>query len=367
MDFADEAFFAKRNGQEELAKEYFEKAYQAEKRAAEQVDDPLLEPTRSVLFRSAATLAFDCGKVEEAERLVLRALLGDPPPEIESELKALFEKTQFKEHISLHGVALNAGELQLTLVGRAIGEGMAYLKEVVARLQDIEKLVYRTKARVRNQDFSRRLILPSLHGLYMSVPRTGSFSVTLKVGEEDILPLPNFDDSHDVVGEFMDCMELLQNKRFDLLRERIEVPQYFQNFVGLAKKIAPDGEDITMVGLTVLRGANERSVSFSCHRHEIPDFTQVEVHSSEFELGDNPTTVSGVLRYADALRHDHEVKLAVPEGRPWKILVPEGLMEDIVTPHWGKPVKVRGYKVKRKQKTLYLTDILETQDSSQLH
>jgi hypothetical protein len=45
------------------------------------------EPTRSVLHRSAATLALDCGEYREAERLVATALAGNPPEPIANELR----------------------------------------------------------------------------------------------------------------------------------------------------------------------------------------------------------------------------------------------------------------------------------------
>jgi hypothetical protein len=54
------------------------------------------EPTRSVLFRSAASLAIQCHKFSEAERLIAIGLSGNPPKMIVTELKALQEqiKTQ---------------------------------------------------------------------------------------------------------------------------------------------------------------------------------------------------------------------------------------------------------------------------------
>ncbi len=54
------------------------------------------EPTRSVLFRSAASLAIQCHKFSDAERLIEIGLSGNPPKMIATELKALQEqiKTQ---------------------------------------------------------------------------------------------------------------------------------------------------------------------------------------------------------------------------------------------------------------------------------
>ena len=67
------------------AKRLFEEALDLEQQAARLVDLGI-EPTRSVLFRSAARLALECGDYDTAFRLVLEARLGSPPPEIAAEL-----------------------------------------------------------------------------------------------------------------------------------------------------------------------------------------------------------------------------------------------------------------------------------------
>lgn len=50
------------------------------------------EPTRSVFYRSAASLALQCEEFRETERLIATALSGNPPNEIAEELRDLLEK-----------------------------------------------------------------------------------------------------------------------------------------------------------------------------------------------------------------------------------------------------------------------------------
>ncbi len=50
------------------------------------------EPGLSILYRSAASLALQCGKLREAERLVAKALSGNPPSEIAIELRDLLRQ-----------------------------------------------------------------------------------------------------------------------------------------------------------------------------------------------------------------------------------------------------------------------------------
>jgi tetratricopeptide (TPR) repeat protein len=93
MARADMALEARRRGDEDRARAYFCEALDDERRAAEMVaPDKSAEPTRSVLHRSAASLAAQCGQFREAERLIAVALSGDPPDEIAEELRDLIQQ-----------------------------------------------------------------------------------------------------------------------------------------------------------------------------------------------------------------------------------------------------------------------------------
>jgi len=59
--------------------------------------DLALEPTRSVLHRSAAALAWQCGEYREAERLITTALSGAPPEVIADELRDLLLRVYFEQ------------------------------------------------------------------------------------------------------------------------------------------------------------------------------------------------------------------------------------------------------------------------------
>jgi hypothetical protein len=96
MRLADEADSARRNGNLEQAREGLRRAFDHERQAADLVAaDWGLEPTRSVLHRSAASLALEYGDLREAERLIATALSGNPPDEIADELRDLLEQVYF--------------------------------------------------------------------------------------------------------------------------------------------------------------------------------------------------------------------------------------------------------------------------------
>ena len=90
MDLADQAEAAQRRKARVEAAQLFRKAFESERAAAVLfVNDFDAEPTRSVLLRSAASLALDCQEYREAERLIAAALWGNPPEELYDELREL--------------------------------------------------------------------------------------------------------------------------------------------------------------------------------------------------------------------------------------------------------------------------------------
>ena len=90
MELVDQAANARQRGDTNIAKELTKAAFAQEQAAANLVANLLdLEPTRSVLHRSAAMLAVECSVLREAERLIGRALAGYPPSDIANELRDL--------------------------------------------------------------------------------------------------------------------------------------------------------------------------------------------------------------------------------------------------------------------------------------
>ncbi|MDJ0619357.1 MAG: hypothetical protein QNJ63_21875 [Calothrix sp. MO_192.B10] len=105
MDLAEAAVTAKFRGDLEQASQLTRQAFENEQAAAALIAHQLdAEPTRSILHRSAATLAIDCGELKVAERLIATALSGNPPEEIAQELKDLFIQINLRPYLERHGI-----------------------------------------------------------------------------------------------------------------------------------------------------------------------------------------------------------------------------------------------------------------------
>ena len=122
MDLAEQADLKKLKGDKTQAKEILRQALALEAEAAQLVaEDITAEPTRSVLHRSAATLAINCGELQMAEKLIAVAIApaltgqfaGTPPLDIAEELKDLFIQINLRKYLERRGVQLAEEQLQL--------------------------------------------------------------------------------------------------------------------------------------------------------------------------------------------------------------------------------------------------------------
>ena len=253
MDSLSEAYELRKRAEEERANEKFAVAFQQERDAA-LMEQGGPEPTRSVLFSSAATIAYNYRNLAQAEKMIAFGLCGDPPEDIANELRDLLEKVNFNRHLLLRGVELQENEMQLSLSGPEAGCGVIKAEEFLSRFDAIRKMAYRIAERKRNLPFRKhgqvsRELRQQMEP-WLSVPRAASYAVTIRFGrniENDL-----FDDvsAKNVISEILYGMNVVQEKKLDMLKERIAKDDYFINMLALVKELAPDNENINFVGIT---------------------------------------------------------------------------------------------------------------------
>ena len=362
MEHAEHALVARMRGAASLAAERFREALKCEIAAIDELSE-YDEPTYSILHRSAGTLALDCNDLRTAERMAARALAKDPPPDVAQELRDLLEQIHFRSHLELKGITLGQDELQINLTGPAVGFGLVNSDEFLTRVGDSSRLIHRIVERRTKKPFRERgragRTIEKNYELFVSAPRAASFSVTLRLGSPiGQQPFPELVDAPAVVDEFMDLMGLANDSNVSEIRNRIPEPAYFRNFMGLAKKIAPDGDRIRQVGFTVVRSGSQRSVGITrCAKefgYVIPESPVVESEA---------VTVRGMLRYADATQGNNEIKVIDEKKHPHRVKIPEGMMSDIVRPMWDSMVEITG---RRENNRIVLNDIQEVGQSIEM-
>lgn len=120
-------------------------ALQLEKRA---LDKPLTEPFRSLVYRSAATIALDAGLPSDALALIGAAMATDDVPEaVSSQLRELGRTARQRSHAStsqsmwhrLRIFTTSSSQVTMGAASRALGAWLDYLKAAVAaRIKDKE-------------------------------------------------------------------------------------------------------------------------------------------------------------------------------------------------------------------------------------
>jgi hypothetical protein len=356
MSLCDSAVVAREGGDYARATELFRQAFELERKAAAAVaENQSLEPTRSVLHRSAATLAIECGDYRAAERLIATALAGDPPVEIAEELRDLLEQVNLGRHLDLRGLELAPDELQMSIEGNATGFGMAQSDEFVDRVQTSEKLILRTIERKMGRPFREtgKAIkeISRNFEVYVSVPRAASFAVTLRVGLPRKQPYLNMDlevltEPGKIIDNLLECLETFGEEDERRLRELIPEETYRRNFVALAKRLAPDGDQVKVVGLTARRhGVEKRVVLVKWH---------VEERAAQ-HVDKSSSVIVGRLLFANATSAARKkIRIVDDQGVQHALVVPEGMMADIVKPLWEDRVEATAI---RRGKTLYLQQI----------
>lgn len=149
MKLTDEALSARRNNDPQTAIQYFHAAFEAERQAAEAlfaIRD--MEPTRSILFRSAGLLALDCGEMREAERMAAAGLAGNPPADVATELRNLIKRVNSHRSMNHHNGVIEVTE---TAEAPVVSRETRVVHEVVVGKQatDFTEMVHDT---VRHTD-----------------------------------------------------------------------------------------------------------------------------------------------------------------------------------------------------------------------
>lgn len=358
MNLAEDAFHAQKSGREADAIRLFAEALELEQEAANSL--PLSEesePTRSILFRSAASLAFNSKNYEVADRLIARGLSGFPPPEIMEELKNLYEDVNFMRHLSAKGLLIDPNQWLMTISGDAIRYGGTAAEYLLVRVEKITTLFYRTTERLLKLPYRAsggvNKTIKDAYGLYINAFAPSSFAVSFQIGRPDpqTTLFPELKEAKqieptEIVDEIMSCYEIFEGKEPLKLKDKFKDEDYYQNFVGLAKQIAPDGNNVKLVGFTTIREGREKLVALRKSRKELRD--SIKSIEGETEHEDKVSVQhTGILMQANTplVGKYGTVKLIEMETKEKHMIkVPIPIMKDVVQPFYEELVTIQGYE-----------------------
>jgi hypothetical protein len=160
----------------------------------------------------------------------------------------------------------------------------------------------------------------------------------------------------EVIDELLACLDLYNRGEAQQLQQRINEDAYYRNFVNLAQTIEPDGRKVEVVGFTTVRSGVPRNVQLT---HTAIHTTTLSLNEAEAKTtkrkGDEETVqVTGTLKMADSTKNTDEIKIISAGNVSHTVVVPSGMMSDIVKPLWDTEVVVTGTQKRRK---IYLMQI----------
>ena len=348
MEFVDAAFLAGRSGNVQKEGEYNRQALEKEREAANAIHHRYdLEPSRSVLYRSAATLAFRCDELREAERLVACALASETvPSEIAEELRDLMQDVNCFRHHQLKGIELQPNELQFSMEGPAVGHGLAQVDLFNSRVTKIKSLLNQTMSRLLNPDSEASLsrAQSNAQSIFLSVPVAASYAISFRLGTmQDSLPgidqsVPGLEFSAKVIDEFMTCIEFVNGRNLEGLRDRISNEEHSRKFYSDSKEIAPDGVEIHSLGFTTTpHAAGNRTVAFITPKSVLQDL----------DIGDSTIPSEGIVEIQGLLLEANATKQKIgsiqiidSSEKKQIIQVPRESISEIVREMFGRQVTV---------------------------
>jgi hypothetical protein len=350
MELLDKAQIAKLNKDIKLSHDLKLLAYEKESQAASMLLNEDIEPSRSILYRSAASIAFDLGLFTEAEKLVCTGLVGNPPEWVAEELRDLYEDINQGRHLELKGVHLSEEEFQMSFEGNDVGNGFARFEDYLPRAGAISKLIQRTAQRkTQNGEFNKKIPKPIIEGFtpYLSEPRAASFAVTFRIavpGEQ--LELFEAAPKKEILREVLDCIELLEQNKMEELKTRIGSEEYYGNFIALCDNLRPDGDSIKAVGFTYSSASGEKRIIVKKQKEKLQVTSEPDpelINTIEALKKGSDVTIRGILQVADKSKEKPEIQINC-KGVFYTVRVPEGLIDDIVRPLWDKMVIIKGKK-----------------------
>lgn len=355
MRYAHLALVAREQGRLGEAVDCAREAYTYEQKALNTlVDGPRIEPTRSILYQSAASLAYQAHMFAEAERLIILGLNGTPPPYVKEQLYHLLTSVRFQQRLNQEDfMSEKTNSFHISLFGNAVGFGTIWYDEFQNRMASVLEIVERNIQRHSHRIYQRggaikdRPFIPVLQPI-----QEGNVIVTIQLVPSDTVAKPMFISPEQAISDLMIGVKYINESNMEALEELISDDTYRQNFVANAKRIAPDGDRITLVGLSY----EDSTVSFTRPSQEIlldstkPSMAMEE--TNEFQY----VEITGTLDMASQKKSS--IILTDDTGKEHSIQIGEGL-DSYVRSFFGYRVVITGTSDGKSIRLINLQQVLK--------
>ncbi len=359
MQLAEKAYLARLRGKRAQAEIYASEALRLEALAARALPPtPESEPTRSILFRSAAWLALQANRYDQALRLAQEGLSSSHlPPDLAQQLHEVQEQAQFHLFLEQEGLSLSDQEATIYLKGPAVGPGHVFYTDFQERISAFLTLLQRTVERFERRHYRRSGRPAGLRfASILALAPPGSFGFTIQLVTPSQTQSSLLASETEVIDEVLISLNLAAQGSIEALRERFlsthdhdQAQAYLRNFLSHARRIAPDGHRLRQVGI---RSRSHQVVLNEETPHILRQALDIAMAPEATEEQLTPITVEGELVQADKDAHTVSLKA---EDKRYTFEVREGL-EDMVRAYFGERVQVRGFE-RQSQRKILLTEV----------
>jgi hypothetical protein len=212
MDLFELALLTARAGDAEKSRRLFNEALEKEATAADSVADAYdLEPTRSILYRSAASIALRIGNVQKAKQYVEAGLAGRAPEDIRAEMITLREQV----------LVLEAATADYRLRAPS---GLTPIEQISRRFRSSAPVNITGLARALGLAVRQADLGPEIAGeIFPDLYRGGPSGYTIRVNTSDSLKQKRLTVAHEI-AHFLRHRDRIRNRLFDdrMYRSRLE-------------------------------------------------------------------------------------------------------------------------------------------------
>lgn len=360
MEIAELAVKKSGEKEHELASVLYAAALQHEMSVVNLLRDQYdIEPSRSIICRSAATLALDCGKIDDAERIAATGLAGNAPPEIASELRDILFEVQYLRHVGA-SPAMSEDVVRLTISGPAIVGHRIDPEVFFPRIEAMYSIISRVQEKLQNRHFrpsSRRLkSLTEELPVQVEPSINGEFGVDFHTRiQQPRLKMDNQSDDGVANSTLRVISDVSEGRKNSLMKFCNRDEAYYRYFVATVRSLLPDGKKVknvgvftkdkqlNRVGVKLTYASKTQSKTMSLVKKEQSHVQAVGVLSGAVQVGSQRKSRVKVTTVVDGETSDQS------------FTVPAGITSEFLAKYWNANVIVTG--ISRKNALPVLDDI----------
>ncbi len=350
MDLASraKAASAKRKPDSLLADSLWKAAFHYERQVADRLLTEFdLEPSRGIIYRSAAALALRCSEYVLAERYAAQGLAGVVDDQIGAQLREVFDEVRFRRHTTGINHQLRDEMIHVSMTGRRVTADFIDASLLSSHVENLHRIIVRVQELLLGYQFRRtgrisKGIQDAMQVRYEPASN-GIFGYNLDVFHPQLrLKYPEDGEDATIIGTTRRIFDFAQaGNRSALLGLCRQDHSYYRYFTNVARDVMPDGRKLAFVGLQ--SSGYQEAVSL-----RPADRKTVQQRMGLSEAGEEQVTVEGRLKGTQGSTHSDELIVTVYTGddekTPQKCLVPEGLSGERIGELWDRRVRVRGFR-----------------------